>query len=94
MTTKKTEVQPPFQVWEDYAKTYSDFVVETTQKTFDQTLALSEKVAGMWLDNARKAQELTLKESEAALKLAEKAQTQMKTASDRWVKMVKDFSIN
>lgn len=94
MTTKKTETQTGFEMFEENTKTYTDFVFETTQKSFDQALAMSEKLAGMWLDNAKKAQDLTVKQTEAALQMAEAAQTQMKTASDRWVKMTKDFSAN
>ncbi|MCB9135558.1 MAG: hypothetical protein H6636_09030 [Anaerolineales bacterium] len=94
MTTKKNETQTGFETFEETTKTYTDFLFETTQKSFEQALAMSEKMTGMWLENAKKAQELTVKQTEAALQMAEAAQTQMKTASDRWVKMTKDFSAN
>jgi len=92
MTTKKTETQTGFEMFEESTKTYTDFLFETTQKSFDQALAMSEKMAGMWLDTAKKAQELAVQQTEAAFQMAESAQTQVKTASDRWVKMTKDFS--
>ena len=94
MTTKKTETQTGFEMFEETTKTYTDFLFETTQKSFEQALALNEKMAGLWLDTAKKAQELTLKQTESALQMAEAAQAQMKTSSDRWVKMTKDFSAN
>jgi len=98
MTTKNTTTPTGFEMWEGYTKSYTDLLLETTQKTFDQSLALSERMAGMWLDTAKKAQELAqstaLKETEAAFQMAEAAQTQMKTASDRFAKMVKEYSVN
>ena len=93
MTTKNTTPNTGFETWE-VTKTYTDFVLETTQKTFDQSLALTEKMTGLWLDGAKKAQELAVKQTETAFQMAEAAQTQMKSASDRWVKMVQDFSAN
>jgi hypothetical protein len=96
MTTKKTETQTGFEMFEETTKTYTDFLFETIQKSFDQALAMSEKMAGTWLESAKKAQELAqttaVKQTEAAFQMAEAAQTQMKTASDRWVKMAQDFS--
>jgi len=94
MTTNKTETQTGFEILEENTKTYTDFLFEATQKSFDQALAMSGKVAGLWLDAAKKGQELTLKQTEAAFEMAEAAQAQMKTASDRMVKMMKDFSAN
>ncbi|NUM46190.1 MAG: hypothetical protein HUU38_15925 [Anaerolineales bacterium] len=93
--------QPPptgFEMFEETTKTYTNFLFETTQKSFEQALAMSEKMTGMWLENAKKAQEMVqstaLKQTESALQMAEAAQAQMKTASDRWVKMTKDYSAN
>ena len=92
MTTQTTPTG--FEMFEETTKTYTNFLFETTQKSFEQALAMSEKMTGMWLENAKKAQEVALKQTESALQMAEAAQAQMKTASDRWVKMTKDYSAN
>ena len=95
MTTKKTEMPTnTFQIWDEYAKTYSDMIVEMTRRNLDQSLAVSEQIAGIWMDAARKAQTMIVKESEAALKLAETTREQVKTASDKVAKMMGDFSAN
>ncbi|HNB50992.1 MAG TPA: hypothetical protein PK530_03570 [Anaerolineales bacterium] len=92
MTTQTTPTG--FEMFEETTKTYTNFLFETTQKSFEQALAMSEKMTGMWLENAKKAQEVALKQTESALQMVEAAQAQMKTASDRWVKMTKDYSAN
>jgi hypothetical protein len=93
-TPKKTETPEPLKMWEDYSKSYTDMVVEMTQRSFDQSLALSEQIAGIWMDAAKKTQDLMMKETEAAMKLAEETQAQMKTASDKVMEMTKNFSAN
>jgi hypothetical protein len=94
MTTKKNDTQTAFEMWEQYSKSYTDFMFQATRKAFDQSIALGERMSGMWLDAARKTQAFVLHESETALKMAQEAQAQAKTAADRWVKMGEQFSAN
>ena len=94
MTTKNNTQPAGFETWEKQAKSFADTMLETTRQGLQQTIAMSERMAELWLDAARKAQELSLKETEAALALAEDVQSQWKTASDRMTKMVKEFSAN
>ena len=83
-----------FRIWDEYTRTYSDMIVEMTRRSMDQTLAVSEQIAGIWMDAARKTQTLLVKESEAALKLAEQTREQVKATSDKVAKMMGDFSAN
>ena len=96
MPTKKTETttQTPFELWDETTKSYSDTIVEMTRRSLDQTLAFSEQIAGIWMDAAKKTQTIMLKESEAALKLAEEAREQARATSDKVAKMMGEFSAN
>lgn len=96
MTTKKTQTQTqtPAQMWEEYAQSYSDAIVEMTRRNMDQAITMSEQIAGIWMDAARKTQAMLVKESEAALKLAEEAREQAKATSDKVAKMMGQFSAN
>lgn len=94
MATKKAQKPTNVEMLEDYTKSYTDFLFETTQSAFDQTLALSERMMGMWMGSLKKAQELSIKESEAAFEMAETLQTQLKDNSEKVVNMMKDFSTN
>ena len=92
--TKKTTPETPFQTLEDYTRTYSDAIVDMTRRNLDQTLAFSEQIAGIWMDAAKKTQSLMLKESEAALKMAEETREQVKATSEKIAKMMGEFSAN
>ncbi len=89
--TKKTETLPNFQEmienWDSMTSEASEQLLEATQKSFDQALAMHERMVGMWLDNLQKLQNLSLKESEAAFKAAEAFQAQVKEVAERTSKM-------
>jgi hypothetical protein len=93
-TTTKTTTQTPIQSWDEYANTYTDMIVEITRRSLDQSLTLSEQIAGVWMDAARKSQAMIVKESKAALKMAEEARDQVKATSDKVAKMMGEFSAN
>lgn len=93
-TTTETNTQTAFQIWDETTRTYSDTIVEMTRRSLDTSLAMSEQIAAIWMDAARKTQALIAKESETALKLAGEAREQAKATSDKVAKMMGDFSAN
>jgi hypothetical protein len=94
MPAKKTETPTPFQIWDETARTYSERLFEMTRRNIDQTLAMNEKISEMWIDAAAKTQALAVKQTEAALELAETTREQVKTASEKITRMMGEFSTN
>jgi len=92
--TKNNEMPFDFKAslenWEEATRTTTDQLIEATQASFDHVLALQERMVGMWMDNLKKMQELTIKESEAAFEMAESFQEQIKAAAERTTKMVQE----
>jgi Cdc6-like AAA superfamily ATPase len=97
MTTKtpktpKTQMPQDFQEaiesWEEVTNATADQLLVTAQKSFDQAMALQERMMNMWLDSFKRLQDLSIRESEAAYEVAEKLQDQMKAAAERASKMM------
>lgn len=87
MATNKT-LKSGFELWQEYAQAYTDFVIEATQHTLEQSLAARERLDKVWTDTVKKAQALTEQEQEIALGLAEVFQAQAKSVSERLSKLM------
>jgi len=89
MSNKSTKTQMPYDFqesmtnWEEVTRTAADQLIEATQKSFEAALAMQERMTGMWMENLKKLQELSLKETETAFEMAEALQDQMKAAAER-----------
>ncbi len=88
MATKKT-VNDGFDAWQEYAQSYTDLVVEATQRTVDSTLAFRQRLGQVVADATKKAQDLSAQEQEIWLGAAEAFQAQAQSATERIAQLYK-----
>ncbi len=75
-----------FAWWQGYTQAYADFVVETTQKALEQSLALRQQLDQVVADALEKAQELSVQEQKMALVAVDAFQAQVQTAAKHFEK--------
>ncbi len=83
LDTQQKLLQDNFNVWQKYNQTYLDFVIGTTQQTFEDSLALRERLVNGVNGNWKKAQESQVAEQTSALEATEAFWAQAQAASER-----------
>jgi phosphoserine phosphatase len=88
MATNYEYLKDGFEMWQGYVGAYTDFVVEATQRTVEQSVASYERVHQVMADAVKKTQVLNAQGQEVALGAAEVFYAQAQSTSERVAKMV------
>ncbi len=70
-------------LWQEYAKAYTDFVVEAMEQNVKAALALRQRLDQMAAEISKQAQALSAQEQEIVLQAADSIQTQTRAVSER-----------
>lgn len=86
--------QNSFNLWKDYSQFYINFSVDAVQQTFDQALAVRERLGIIFENELKKMHELLTSEQKLTLDAAEVFQAQAQAASSQVTEMFTPRSIN
>jgi hypothetical protein len=87
LATNQEVLENSFATWQEYNKTYTNFVLEATQQVLNESLAFRENLDKVMSDSFQKAQALSEQERRIALNAAELFQAQAQAASEYAGKM-------
>ena len=72
-----------FNLWQEYAKAYTEFVVETTKQNVQTSLEMRQRMDEVMAELMKQAQTLNTQEQEIALQAAEALKAQAQATTER-----------
>jgi hypothetical protein len=87
LAANQETLEKNFAAWQEYNRTYTNFVLKATQQVLNESLAFRESLDKVWADSFKKAHVLSEQERQIGLDAAELFRDQAQAASEYAGKM-------